>query len=37
MLHAGELTLDEIEERFPGSLIDGGGFNCRHSWELVVE
>jgi len=37
MLYAGELTLDEIEERFPGALIGANRWNCRHSWELVVE
>jgi hypothetical protein len=33
MAAAGALTLAEIEEQFPGAFIDGGGWNCRHSWE----
>jgi len=37
MLAAGELTLEEIESRFPGALINGGGWGCRHSWQMVVE
>ncbi len=32
MAAAGALTLAEIEDRFPGAFVDGGGFNCRHSW-----
>lgn len=35
MAAAGALTLEEIEDRFPGAFTDGGGFNCRHSWEPV--
>jgi hypothetical protein len=34
MMAAGPLTVEEIEEQFPGALVDGGGFNCRHNWEL---
>lgn len=26
------LTKANVESRFPGALIDGGGFNCRHRW-----
>lgn len=33
MAAAGELTLAEIEDRFPGAFVDGGGFNCRHQWQ----
>ena len=36
MLGAGPLTKAEIMARFPGSLNSGGGFNCRHSWEIYV-
>ena len=32
MAAAGALTRSEIEERFPGAFVDGGGYNCRHSW-----
>jgi len=32
MAAAGPLTLAEIDERFPGAFVDGGGFNCRHKW-----
>ena len=35
MLAAGELTLAEIDAQFPGAFVDGGGFNCRHSWVPV--
>jgi len=37
MMAAGELTRDEIEQQFPGAFIDGGGFNCRHSWRTVTK
>jgi hypothetical protein len=26
------LTQAEIEAQYPGTFIDGGGFNCRHKW-----
>lgn len=32
MAAAGELTRAEIDAEFPGAFVDGGGFNCRHSW-----
>lgn len=32
MAAAGPLTRSEIEDRFPGAFVDGGGYNCRHSW-----
>lgn len=32
MAAAGPLTLAEIDSRFPGAFVDGGGYNCRHSW-----
>lgn len=36
MLGAGELTKDEIISSFGGDVLSvGGGFNCRHSWDLV--
>ncbi len=35
MIGAGELTRDQIINGFgPGVLQVGGGFNCRHSWDL---
>ena len=33
MLSAGGMTRKDVESRFPGALIDGGGINCRHRWE----
>ena len=36
MASAGALTLEEIRSRFgDGVLLDGGGFNCRHKWEIA--
>tara|TARA_Y100001963_G_scaffold35330_1_gene49272 strand:+ start:439 stop:1170 length:732 start_codon:yes stop_codon:yes gene_type:complete len=36
MASAGELTLSQIQSRFGEAvLIDGGGFNCRHKWEIA--
>ena len=33
---AGALTLDEIEANgWSETLVDGGGFNCRHKWEIA--
>lgn len=32
MAAAGELTYSVIESRFPGAFLDGGGYNCRHTW-----
>ena len=32
MMSAGPLTVSQIDVRFMGSRIDGGGFNCRHRW-----
>lgn len=37
MIAAGELTRAEIDSKFPGSFVDGGGFNCRHRWEISVQ
>jgi len=37
MLAAGELTKAEIETNFPGSFIDGGGYQCRHGWTITRE
>ncbi len=35
MLGAGELTRDDIIGSFGASVLQsGGGFNCRHSWDL---
>ena len=35
-LNAGNISLDEIDKRFPGGFRDGGGYNCRHQWEPVT-
>ena len=35
MASAGKLTQDEIESSYPGSFVDGGGFNCRHRWTAI--
>ena len=32
MLSERGITQEEIDARYPGALIDGGGFNCRHRW-----
>lgn len=32
MMSAGALTRDQIDARYAGAFIDGGGFNCRHRW-----
>lgn len=32
MLSVGGITKTEIESKYPGSLSDGGGINCRHQW-----
>ena len=38
MASAGELTLDQIVSQFgEAPLVDGGGFNCRHKWEIASE
>ena len=38
MAAAGELTLEQISSQFgEGVLSDGGGFNCRHKWEIASE
>ena len=36
MIMAGELTRDEIDVQFPDAFLNGGGFNCRHSWVAVT-
>ena len=33
----GEVTLAHIEENYGASLTDGGGFNCRHKWEIATQ
>ena len=36
MASAGEMTRDEITSNFGEAvLMDGGGFNCRHKWEIA--
>ena len=38
MASAGRLTLDQIKSQFGEAvLVDGGGFNCRHKWEIASE
>ena len=38
MASAGALTLDQIVSRFgEAPLVDGGGFNCRHKWEIASD
>ncbi len=37
MLAAGEVELGDIDNLFPGSLSDGGGWSCRHRWTPVTE
>ena len=32
---AGDLTLAEVEEEYPGGFMDGGGYHCRHQWVEV--
>ena len=36
MLAEGEMTEAEINAKYPGAFIDGGGYNCRHSWRAVT-
>ena len=38
MVSAGALTLDQIISQFgEAPLVDGGGFNCRHKWEIASD
>ena len=38
MASAGALTLDQIVSQFgEAPLVDGGGFNCRHKWEIASD
>ena len=38
MVSAGALTLDQIISQFGAApLVDGGGFNCRHKWEIASD
>ena len=40
MMSAGELTKEEIESKFSeygNVFIRGGGYNCRHKWEISVQ
>jgi hypothetical protein len=32
MLKEGAMTADQIEAKYPGALLDGGGINCRGQW-----
>lgn len=36
MMAAGEVSLGDIDSLYPGSLSDGGGWNCRHRWSPVT-
>ena len=36
MLSAGALTRAEIEAEFGNAFIEGGGWNCRHSWRIAT-
>ena len=35
MYGAGELTLKQLDSKYPAAKIAGGGFNCRHKWEMT--
>ena len=38
MMAAGNLTKKEIERRFGSEVfINGGGYNCRHKWEIALQ
>lgn len=37
MMAAGELTKQEIQDRFGNAFIDGGGYSCRHRWIRITE
>ena len=37
MMSRGELTKGQIESDYPDSFINGGGYNCRHKWEIHVQ
>ena len=38
MMSAGEQTKAEIESTFGSDVfINGGGYNCRHKWEIAVQ
>ena len=38
MASAGKLTEAQIISQFGSApLVDGGGFNCRHKWEIASE
>ena len=38
MAAAGKLTLAQISSQYgEGVLMDGGGFNCRHKWEIASD
>ena len=36
IMSAGPMTQKQISERFPGSFIERGGFNCRHQWSIYT-
>ena len=38
MMAAGNLTKKEIKKKFGSEVfIEGGGYNCRHKWEIAVQ
>ena len=38
MMAAGDITKAEIEARFGSDVfISGGGYNCRHKWEIALQ
>ena len=38
MMSAGDLTKAEIEAKFGSNVfISGGGYNCRHKWEIALQ
>ena len=38
MMAAGDITKAEIEATFGSDVfINGGGYNCRHKWEIASE
>ena len=38
MMAAGDLTISEIISQFGSAvLVEGGGYNCRHKWEIALQ
>jgi len=36
MLAEGEIPQNKVKIKYPGSLVDGGGPNCRHEWRPLT-